>query len=258
MRVGRVLVALLLALTACASQDGDVGSGAVEVPSETQDGTTSSTTTAPVGVQPLEDGPVTPGRYRFAVTSTCASQKGCPGDEEPALPAVDVTVPEGWDAATMFLSLFPSEGEDTVSRGRPALVMGWSNFWAGLNSQPCSSTSHRKPDIEVGPSVDDFVGALEAHPLLDVTEPEPVRLGRYDGQFLSLFGPADISGCEEWRPWDPNPYLQGPENRWDLWVMDVGGVRVVIMAEYFPETPRDVKAELHAMAGSIRFTPART
>jgi hypothetical protein len=136
--------------------------------------------------------------------------------------------------------------------------MGWSNFWAGLNSQPCSKVSHQKPDIEVGPSVEDFVDALEEHPLLDVTEPKPVRLGRYGGQFLSLFGPRDISGCEEWRPWDPSPYLQGPENRWDLWVMDVAGVRVVIMAEYFPETPHHIKAELHAMAESIRFTPAQT
>jgi hypothetical protein len=37
--------------------------------------------------------------------------------------------------------------------------------------------------------------------------------------------------------------------------MHVNGVRVVIMAEYFPETPKNIKAELRAMAESIRFTP---
>jgi hypothetical protein len=82
-----------------------------------------------------------------------------------------------------------------------------------------------------------------------------VTLGRFHGQFFSLLGPKDISGCEEWRPWDPAPYVQGPENRWDLWVMNVDGVRVVIVAQYFPETPMAIKSELRAMAESVRFTP---
>jgi hypothetical protein len=178
---------------------------------------------------------------------------GCPTDKEPALPAVDITVPEGWDAAREVLSLFPTEGRDTTSRNAPALVLGWTNFWVGLNSQPCSRVSHQKPDITVGPTVGDFVDAVVAHPRLNVTEPEPVELGKYHGQFFSLIGPKNISDCEEWRPWDPGPYLQGAENRWDLWIMNVNGVRVVIMAEYFPETPKDIRAELRAMAESIRF-----
>lgn len=127
----------------------------------------------------------------------------------------------------------------------------------GLNSQPCSRVSRQKPDITVGPTVDDFVDAVVAHPLLNVTEPKPVTLGKYGGRFFSLIGPKDISDCEEWGPWDPAPYLQGEESRWDLWVMNVNGVRVVIMAEYFPETPKDIKAELRAMAESIRFTPGK-
>jgi len=177
-------------------------------------------------------------------------------DEEPELPAVDVTVPEGWDGAPEFLALFPSEGEDTTSRSDPALILGWTNFWVGLNSKPCSRVSHQKTDITVGPSVDDFVDAVASHPLLNVTEPKPVRLGRYRGQFFSLVGPKDISQCEEWRPWDPAPYLQGGANRWDLWVMDVDGVRVVIMAQYFPETPKAIKSELRTMAESVRFAPS--
>ena len=182
---------------------------------------------------------------------------GCPTDEEPALPAIDITVPEGWDAATEVLSLFPAAGRDTSSPNDPALALGWTNYWVGLNSTPCSKVSHQKPDIAVGPTVDDFVDAVVAHPLLNVTEPMPVTRGKYRGRLFSLIGPKDISDCEEWRPWDPGPYLQGEENRWDLWVMNVNGVRVVIMAEYFPETPKDIKAELRAMAESIRFTPTR-
>jgi len=253
-------VLLLVVLAACSSDPGpgDLSSGSsAHTPTESPTETTTTPSATPAGasgVPPLQDGAVAPGRYRFAVKSTCDPKIGCPADEEPPLPAIDITVPAGWDAATDVVSLFPAESRDTSSPNDPAMALGWTNFWVGLNSQPCSRVSHHKPDIAVGPTVDDFVDAVVAHPLLDITEPEPVKLGRYRGQFLSLIGPKDISDCEEWRPWDPAPYLQGPENRWDLWVMNVDGVRVVIMAEYFPETPDDIKAELRAMAESIRFT----
>lgn len=259
MRIKCILVALLFALTACAGQGDAVTKGGGTPPLTKTPTETTTPSTAPDGseVSPLPDGPVTPGRYRFVVTSTCDADMGCPTDKEPALPAIDITVPEGWEAATEFLSLFPVDGRDTTSRNHPAIALGWTNFWLGLNSQPCTPVSHRTPDIKVGPTVDDFVDAVGAHPLLNVTEPKPVKLGKYRGQFFSLIGPKDISDCEEWRPWDPAPYLQGEENRWDLWVMNVHGVRVVIMVEYFPETPKGIKAELRAMAESIRFTPGK-
>jgi hypothetical protein len=242
-----LLVAVLLTLTACSGSDD----AASRSPGPSPTPSLSS------GPQQLQDGPVPPGRHRFRVTSTCDRRMGCPVDAEPALPALEVTVPDGWDAATEFLSLFTTDGRDNVSRDGVALVMGWTNFWLGLNSNPCARVSHQTPDIPVGPTVEDFVDAVAAHPLLDVTRPKPVRMGRYGGTFFSLTGPKDISDCVEWRPWDPGPYVQGTENQWDLWVIDVAGVRVVIMAEYFPETPKDVKADLRAMAESIRFRPAR-
>jgi hypothetical protein len=261
-----VLSSVVLIMTACdETGDGTHGSAGPNTSDTTTTSATASgasTSPTPAGPVALPDGPVTPGRYRFAVPDTCdptmneyAVRSGCPTDKLPALPALDITVPEGWDAAPEVLSLFPTAGRDTTSPNSPALALGWTSHWVGLNSQPCSRVSHHKPDIAVGPTVDDFVDAVVAHPLLDITEPEPVKLGRYRGQFFSLLGPKDISDCEEWRPWDPAPYLQGPENRWDLWVMNVDGVRVVIMAEYFPETPDDIKTELRAMAESVRFKP---
>ena len=254
LRTVSVLSALLLALTACSGHAsvGDAAASPTHAP--TQD-TASSSTPAPPAGSPFLDGPVPPGRHLLAVMSTCAPTLGCPTDEDPALPTIDVAVPGGWVADTEVASLFPAPGRDTTSRNAPALVLGWTNHWVGLNSQPCSPVSHQDPDIEVGHTVSDFVDAVVAHPLLDVTQPTSVRLGSYRGQFLSLTGPKDISDCEEWRPWDPGPYLQGEENRWDLWVIDVDGVRVVVMAQYFPETPPVIKDELRAMARSIRFAP---
>lgn len=260
-----VLSSVVLIMTAC-GETGDSTHGfagpktsATTTTSATASG--ASTSSPPAGPVALPDGPVTPGRYRFAVRDTCdpeVNQDGwqvCPEGQLTAMPTLEITVPAGWDAAPEVLSLFPTDGRDTTSPNSPALALGWTNHWVGLNSQPCASVEHRKPDIAVGPTVDDFVDAVVAHPLLNVTEPRPVRLGKYRGQFFSLIGPKDISDCEEWRPWDPAPYLQGPQNRWDHWVMGVNGVRVVIMAEYFPETPEDIKAELRAMAESVRFKP---
>ena len=251
------VLAVLASLFLCAC-GGDPTSAATREPTTSTSGASSSppTSAVPSGVPELQDGAVTPGRYRFAVLNTC--DVDCPVDKKPALPTLEVTVPSGWTAATEVVSLFPVEGRDTASPNDPALALGWTNWWVRLNSQPCSQVSHQKPDIPVGPTVDDFVDAVTAHPLIETTEPRPVRLGRYGGRFFSLLGPTDLSDCSEWRPWEPAPYVQGPANRWDLWVMDVDGVRMVIMIQYFPETPAGIKAELRAMAESVRFTPGQS
>jgi len=80
-------------------------------------------------------------------------------------------------------------------------------------------------------------------------------VGGYPARFFSLEGPADISGCDNWRPWDPGFYVQGPNNHWDVWVIDVAGDRVLIVTQYFPDTPRDTVVELGDMVGSIGFRP---
>jgi hypothetical protein len=254
-----LFVASLLAITACSGQ-GDVVDGSTTRPPNhdtSPEPTDSSTSAAQSGVGLLEDGPVTPGRHRYVVLSTCDPKLGCPAKSEPRLPDVLVTVPSGWTASNEFHLIEPSTSAGTGPPDGAALIMGWTNFWAALNSQPCSSVSHQIPDIKVGATVIDFVDAVVTHPELHVTEPRPIQLGKHRGQFFTLVGPSDISQCkEEWRPWEPSPYLQGPGNRWDIWVMDVDGVRVLIMAEYYPGTSAKLWAQLHDMAESIRFMPS--
>ena len=201
------------------------------------------------------DGPVAPGRYRYVVDNSC-DDPACPVEgRPPSALDLEITVPAGY--ATF--EGFPVIAVDTVSGTNGpdggAVVLGWTSYWVGLNSDPCLEVAHERTDISVGPTVDDFVAAVVAHQELDVTEPTDVELGGYQGKFFSLTGPSDISGCDNWRPWDPGFFVQGPDNHWDVWVIDADGFRVLIVTEYFPGTPDDVKSELHEMAESIRFFP---
>lgn len=205
----------------------------------------------------LSDGPITPGTYMFIHQNVCDDPpRDCPvGATPPPALGIELTVPPGWVAATDFRVISPAEGREKTAPNNSALVMGWTNFWVGLSSEPCSQIGHQRTDIDVGPSVQDFVEAVVAHPTLDITAPSEVSLGGYRGLFFTLTGPSDISGCEEWRPWEPGFFAQGPNNLWDVWVMDVNGFRILIVAHRFPETPADVSAELREIVGSIRFVP---
>lgn len=259
MKTKCVLAALLLATAGCA--DSDETSELAR--SSTTSGASSPTTSSPepTGVPDLEDGPVTPGRYRFTIPipTECGEGDpiGCPEESHPPGPLdLEVTVPDGWQHWREFVLLTP-DGDDspTEAPDGAALVMGWTTFHVGLSSDPCLARNHQVPDVEVGPSVDDFVDAVQAQKALDVTRPVDARVGGHRAQFFSLEAPADLSGCEEWRPWDPGFYAQGPSNIWDVWVVDVDGDRVLIVTDYFPGTPAETVAQLGEMVESIEFLP---
>ena len=247
MRISSILAGLLLAGTACSGQ-GDAAE-------------TAAPATAPGSpvVSQLQDGPVTPGRHRFTIPNTCEEGDpiGCPaGVEAPPPLDLEVTVPPGWQHWREFQLLTPDHDDSpTEAPDGAALVMGWTTFQVGLSSEPCSDVSHQEPDVWVGPTVADFVDAVQAQEALDITRPVDTTLGGHPARFFSLDAPADLSDCEEWRPWEPGFFAQGPRNHWDVWVVDVDGDRVLIVAQYFPGTPRDIRSEVRAMAESIRFTP---
>ncbi|HEX4867898.1 MAG TPA: hypothetical protein VFV32_09750 [Acidimicrobiales bacterium] len=260
-RSGLPLLFCIIALAgACGADDADDGGGATD-PSAAA----SHDGAAPL-VDPLANGPMEPGRYRLTVIPECpADLLDCPDTASSARPInVDVTVPAGWDGNLEFQLLHPSipaGAEISTATGAPdgaALVMGWTTAWVGLHSDPCTPVGlpggHQVPDTPVGPTVADFVDAVQAHPGLQVTEPTDVHLGDHDGQFFGLTAPSDLSSCDNWRPWDPGIYAQGPKNLWDVWVMDVDGDRALIVANYFPDTPAEIKTQLRQMAESIRLS----
>jgi hypothetical protein len=234
--------ALSLVLAACAdSSETSGGAGASPSPTE---------------ASPLVDGHLEPGRYRFVVTVDCAGVEddpiACPdGVPDPPPIPLEVTVPEGWERLPGFPVIVTDDepvGEDA------ALVLGWTSNTVGVQSDPCLSENHQLPDVEVGPGVDDFVDAVTSQEWFRGTAPVDTEVGGASGRYFTLRGPADLGDCVEWRPWDPGFYAQGPSNIWEVWALDVGGHRVVLVSHYFPGTSSETTAQLDEMVQSIRFT----
>lgn len=217
------------------------------------------TSASPAGVVPLPDGYLEPGRYRFVVSVDCEGVKddpiGCPeGVPDPPPIPLEVTVPDGpdgWEHPAGFPTI-STIGKQPQEEG--ALKLGWTSNTVGVQSDPCSSESHELPDVEVGPSVDDFVDAVVFQEWFQGTAPVDTKVGGASGRYFTLKGPADLSKCQEWRPWDPGFYAQGPSTIWEVWVLDVDGHRVLIVADYFPGTSARTIAQLRQMVKSIRFT----
>ncbi len=126
---------------------------------------------------------------------------------------------------------------------------------SGLYSDPCLTEEEAAADIPVGPTVDDLVTALVDHPSLDVTDPVDVTLAGYSGKYLDLLVPDDISACATYKPMDGHHYAQGPGQRWHMWVLDVGGVRVLVETNDFAGTSAERLAEEQAMIDSLEINP---
>ena len=208
-------------------------------------------------VRTLPDGPLPAGTYTFQPFgsgpsldhSTCMQQPPQPGCEDPGAPTsmkVTLTVPDGWDSFGLGVWI-----DENAPPGGAALGF---NRGAWLFSDPCRKDEAR-PDVPVGPTVDDFVNALASHPLLDTTTPVDVTVDGYPGKALDLQVPEDILVCTVYRPWDPGIYAQGPGHLWHLRVVDVDGDRVVIQSMEYAETDSQRRTELEAMVDSIQIEP---
>ena len=236
---------------------GGVG---VAVPSPTPSPTPSPIASPSPSPSPASfpDGPLSAGSYAVQPfvgwEGVCAGQVGCTesGTNDDSI-RITFTLPDGWSG-------FGGAVIRTVEGYSPP--GGASLFFmrgAWLYSKLCGGPG---PDIPTGTTVDEFVTALVKHPDLDVTRPVPVSLGGYSGQYLELTAPANIATnpdnpapgeCAGYFVWEPGIYAQGPNQTWHIWVLDVGGVRVVVRSDTFPGTTAAVKAQLTAIVASIQI-----
>jgi hypothetical protein len=215
---------------------------------------TASSQSSPNATQLTTRGPGTFTSTPFRATGlgvcpAASSATDCVEDPRDDTITFTFRVPDGWD------SLAP-DGAAWVDANAPpdgSAVIFSRGSW--LYSDPCLKGDLPTSDIPVGPTVADLVAALVEHPELDVTTPVDVTLAGYVGKRLDVQVPDDISECLYYQPMDQHIYAQGPGQRWHLWILDVGGVRVVIETNDYAGTPQQRLSEAQAILASIRITP---
>jgi hypothetical protein len=181
--------------------------------------------------------------------------------------SVTYTVPDGWNA----------DGS-TVFRDAPPANIGIQFMDIGsLNPDPCDWEG-TDDDVDVGSTVDDLVEALRAQTAYEVTEPVDATIGGYTGTRVDIIHPtfpftnpgdyAAAEGCDQgggdtgrYRIWshvlgdEGAIYAQGPANVFETYILDVDGTRLVVLADYFPETAAEDRAELQAVIDSLVIEP---
>ena len=121
-------------------------------------------------------------------------------------------------------------------------------------ADPCSG-SGTQVIPRPGPAVDDLATTLASLPGLTVTPPTDVTLGGVQGKELTMTAPTTV-GCRVWiLPLGAtNDMVAGERQR--VWILDVGGQRLVIDAPETPAMTAEQKAIVQSVLDSIQIAPA--
>lgn len=190
---------------------------------------TPTATPQPLGDQPLDPGPVIATGFGASESVTFR-----------------FTVPDGW-IGFIGVGVLPVSGTEAPD----GMGIGLGEVNAGLFSDPCRWTA--SDEVAVGPTVDDLADALAEHAAYEASAPVDASLGGFSGKRVELRLPSDVESCDngEFYPWVGSLYAQGPDNIWDVWILDVEGERIVVLATYFPGTSSEDRAEQQAIVDSI-------
>jgi hypothetical protein len=135
---------------------------------------------------------------------------------------------------------------------------------------------HSLADPPVGPSVDDLATALaDLAPFRVTSPPKDVTIYSYSGKYLELTVPdlpvegqgdnRHFTECMEGtlQSWIAPEALGGafygynaePGRTEEFWILDIEGTRLMIEANWSPDSPRKDVAEMRAILDSIRMEP---
>lgn len=120
--------------------------------------------------------------------------------------------------------------------------------------------------VDAGTTVDELVTALVEQEGREASAPSDVTLGGFPAKRIELIVPADldVSMCSNGflRYWpDAGPNLSGglccnpPGNTDVVYVIDVAGNRLVVVARHYPGSSAENRAELQAIVDSIVIEP---
>ena len=190
---------------------------------------TASPTPQALGSAPLDPGPVVATGFGASGSVTFR-----------------FTVPDGW-VGFNGVGVLPATG--TVAPDGMGIILG--EVTAGMFADPCQWQA--AAEVPIGPTVDDLVSAFADQTAYEASAPADVSLGGYTGTLVDLQLPSDVASCDngEYYPWVGSIYAQGPDNRWHVWILDVEGDRIVILATDFPETSAEDRAQQQAILDSM-------
>ena len=173
------------------------------------------------------------------------------GREYKSLPRAVVEVPDGYG----------SPGGWVVDRGADGDPSSYGDvsFWTveSVYRNSCAA----RATVDPGPTVRDLAGALRNQSGHRTTRARAVEVDGYSGLYLevTLPGQEQLKGCYQsqqkiFRTDDGGAYggnIGGTISR--LWILDVDGTRVVMVAATTPHETADEVAEVLAIAASTRF-----
>ena len=171
-------------------------------------------------------------------------------------------VPEGWQGYGGWSILGPSDTGAPDGIGVSFVTV------SGLVAQPCRTAEPSAPQpsaMSIGPTVDDLVAALVAHGGYTASTPTDTMLSGYAGKQLDLQLPADLSGCsghpENYSIWEENGgaglFAQGLGSTWHLRIVDVNGLRLMLVVGDYVGTPATYRAQAQSIVDSIVLQPGR-
>jgi hypothetical protein len=214
-------------------------------------------------------GPTGPGDVMQWIPSTSLA----PGTwfiEPPGISArIDFTVPT--DEWLSWIGTYRNESQGPTQYRKVGLSV--ANV---INLVTHGCTDHSAQDPVVGPTVNDLATALASlEPFVVREEPEPASMAGYEGTHMAIEVPEI-----EFRRAGTDTFEHFPEctnemlNSWiapplsyafygytapaqveEFWILDVEGKRLVIEANWFPDSPEKDVAELKEIIESIEITP---
>lgn len=180
---------------------------------------------------------------------------------------VNATLPEGWSTIDPWAIAGPADV------GPPAGIVIPFLRADGLFGDPCrwdvagTGDEDQPGDVQVGPTVDDLATALTERTTYDATAPTDVTIAGFSGKKLTLQLPPTSPDCDAaagdtegnlivFSGPDANGlHVQGPENRWDVSILDVDGTRLVVVVSSFPDTPAEDLSSAQGILDALVINP---
>lgn len=253
-----VAVAVFIGISTLGTSGANVGGPGVDstpTPDASVPEATLEPTASPSAWVGLPEGP-------FVVT----------GGDDPVRVSVDIVSP-GWKVLPQFDAVDKDDDglDPPVYAGGVLIASGWP-AGTGINvyADPCQWRTTIPETVATTPG--EIAGALAAQASTEVTAPQDVTVGGYDGKLITLrvpmsFDLPNATRDEKFADCDnatfafygvegenePSRYAQGAGQIDELWILDVDGSIVILDAAYSPATPADLVDELRALAESATF-----